>query len=909
MHSCTPTPSVRRHLLRGLTAGLLLTQALSSSAQEAATTDLPPKQETVQLDAFVVTGIRFGIEQAISTKKETVNLVEAISAEDIGKLPDISIAESIARLPGLAAQRVAGRAQVISVRGLSPDFATTLLNGREQVSTGDNRGVEFDQYPSELMRAVTVYKTPDARLVGQGLSGTLNLQTVQPLSFSRRAVALNARFELNSVDDLGSDSENTGNRYSLTYIDQFADKKVGFAFGYAHLESPIVSQETGTYGWNTGGRPGVPAGTFATEGLKSFARSGTNKRDGFIAVLEFRPTSNYSSMIDAYYSKFSREETARGFEANTSGWDGGTGTAPTYTATTIRNGALLGGTMANVYPLVRNMYNDRTDKLTAIGWNNQYRWDNWILVGDVSYSKAERNELNLETQAQYRSAANAPVLDTLTYDLTTGGFPRISGTLNYGDAARVQVGPTMYGAGYGKVPYVKDELTSYKVAASFGLEKVLKDVEFGVNFADRSKNKTQPEASLGVNGWGTVPASAALANTNLGFAGTGQTVSWSVPAIMAASFQPFTPSSTAYAYLIPKTWRVDEEIYTYFVQGNIDHEIRQGLRLRGNVGVQIKDVDQSSTSNFWDTATNGVRLNRDGKTYSNVLPSMNLALDFDGSFVIRAAAAKQVARPRMDQLKSSVEFGIDTNTRVPGASGGNPRLDPWKATAYDLSIEKYFAKNKGYVALAGFYKKLDTYIYDQTIQDYDFTNLIASSGSPVIPIRNTGTLSGPLNGNGGSLKGLEASLSIPFSLFGDAFEGFGLVASASRNSSSIAINDGGLGSNIALPGLSKTVTNLTFYYEKDGFGARISRRHRSDFIGEVTAFGNDRSLRYVAGEAVIDAQVGYEFRTGSLKGLGILLQVYNLTDSDYLTYRGTKDRMEEYQKYGRTFLAGVNYKF
>ncbi|HEX7989206.1 MAG TPA: TonB-dependent receptor plug domain-containing protein, partial [Stenotrophomonas sp.] len=107
-----------------------------------------PKAEATDLDTVTVTGIRRGIESAISVKRDSTSIVEAISAEDIGKLPDVSIAESIARLPGLAAQRVAGRAQVISVRGLSPDFATTLLNGREVVSTGDNRSVEFDQYPS-----------------------------------------------------------------------------------------------------------------------------------------------------------------------------------------------------------------------------------------------------------------------------------------------------------------------------------------------------------------------------------------------------------------------------------------------------------------------------------------------------------------------------------------------------------------------------------------------------------------------------------------------------------------------------------------------------------------------------------------------------------------------------------------
>jgi iron complex outermembrane recepter protein len=125
------------------------------------------KDEPQKLETLTVTGIRKGIEDAISVKKNSDNIVESISAEDIGKLPDNSIAESIARLPGVAAQRVAGRAQVISVRGLSPDFATSLLNGRELVSTGDNRSVEFDQYPSELLASVLVYKTPDAGLVGR----------------------------------------------------------------------------------------------------------------------------------------------------------------------------------------------------------------------------------------------------------------------------------------------------------------------------------------------------------------------------------------------------------------------------------------------------------------------------------------------------------------------------------------------------------------------------------------------------------------------------------------------------------------------------------------------------------------------------------------------------------------------
>lgn len=909
MHTMNSASLPSRLLTRSLVAGLLLTQAAwPLSAQTPA--PQPPKEEVLQLDALRVTGIRFGIEQAVAAKKASTSIAETITSEDIGKLPDISIAESLARLPGLAAQRVAGRAQVISVRGLSPDFATTLLNGREQVSTGDNRGVEFDQYPSELVGSVTVYKTPDASLVGQGLSATLNLQTIKPLSFARRTVALNARYEMNSLDNLGSDAKDSGNRLSATYIDQFADKTVGVAIGYAHLESPIASQEYGTYGYNTNGRPGVAAGTRATDGLKTFARSGTNTRDGVIGVFQWRPTANFSSVVDAYYSKFRREETKRGIETHIGGYNNNEpGTAPgmAYTSATIVNGTVTGGTVTGVNPLVRGIYNDREDKLTAFGWNNEYRTDNWIFVGDLSYSKAERDELNLETQAHYRDTAGAFAYDTVTYNLA-GSFPTATYGRNYADAARVQIGNTIYGAGYGKVPMVEDELTAYKLTASRKLDKIFSAVEFGINFADRSKAKAQPEAGLSA---ATKPLTAdvLLANTNLGFAGSPSTVSWKVPATLAKFYSPFTPSSTAAGYLVQKTWKVDEEIATYFAQLNLDHRLSFAL-LRGNIGLQMQDVDQNSTSNYWDYAApagRNIKVNRDGKTYTNVLPSANLVFDLENQYIVRTSVAKQVARPRLDHLKSALEFNLDTTTRLPDGSGGNPRLDPWKATAYDLSIERYFAKNKGYVALAGFYKKLDTYIFEQTTANYDFSAF--TRDLPVPAASNFGKFKQPFNGKGGSLKGVELSVSVPFSMFSDALDGFGFVGSYSRNSSAITIDNTNLGNSITLPGLSKTVTNLTFYYEKNGFSARISRRDRSDFIGEITAFGNDRALRYVKGEAVIDAQVGYEFKSGALKNVGLVLQAYNLTDSEYQTYQVSKERLEEYEKYGRTFLAGVSYKF
>ena len=258
------------------------------------------KGETVkELETVKVTGIRRGIENAIDTKQSATSIVESVSAEDIGKLPDSSIAESIARLPGLTAQRERGRATQINIRGLSGDFAGTTLNGREQTSTSDNRGVEFDQYPSELLSAVVVYKTPTASLVGQGLSGTIDLQTVRPLNFADRVISANFRVDQNKVNG----NTTYGNRYSFSYIDQFMDRTLGFAFGYAHLDSPSPGFQDEAWGY-----AGAPGGRKVVGGAKIYKFDNNNKRDGLFATLQYKPNDFYEGSIDLFYSKFKKTE-------------------------------------------------------------------------------------------------------------------------------------------------------------------------------------------------------------------------------------------------------------------------------------------------------------------------------------------------------------------------------------------------------------------------------------------------------------------------------------------------------------------------------------------------------------------------------------------------------------------------
>jgi len=239
-------------------------QVVASSAGAAAAP--AAASDTGEVQAIVVTGIRGGIERSIKAKKSNDSIVEAITSEDIGKLPDTSIAESIARLPGLTAQRLNGRDQVVSVRGFGPDFTTALLNGREQVTTSDNRGVEFDQYPSELMSSVLVAKTPDASLVGQGMVGTVELQTLRPLEQNHRVLSIQARRDWDSYSALNPGQDDSGYRVSGIYADKFKDGTLGVMLGAA-----IQSSATQNKSYNAWGFPKDGAGNYILGGGKECA--------------------------------------------------------------------------------------------------------------------------------------------------------------------------------------------------------------------------------------------------------------------------------------------------------------------------------------------------------------------------------------------------------------------------------------------------------------------------------------------------------------------------------------------------------------------------------------------------------------------------------------------------------------
>jgi iron complex outermembrane recepter protein len=903
----------KRNLLSVALASATLMAAAGAhaqTAQEPAPAGDPANDqgdEAVELDRVRVTGIRRGIENAIEVKQSSTSIVEAISAEDIGKLPDLSIAESIARLPGLTAQRVAGRASTIQIRGLADDFGTTLLNGREQVSVGHNRGVEFDQYPSELINGVVVYKTPDASLVGQGLSGTVDLQTVRPLSFPDRVISFNLRGEENSLGELNPGYDDRGYRVSGSYIDQFLDNTLGIAVGFARLDSPGQANRWESWGYPND-NPAAP-GAFLLGGSKSQVSSVDNVRDGFMAVLEFKPNDTYHTVLDLYYSKFEKSETLRFMETGL-GWGGGV----TPSNLVVQGNAVVAGTFTGVRPVLRNDRNTQDDKIFAVGWNNKFKvGENWTLVGDLSFSKAERDELLLETYSGLGHNSNPLATDTVDFTFDPSkGLAHFTYGEDYTDPNNIVLtDPGGWGQdGFIKRPSVEDELKSVRFNAerAFG-EGIFSSVEFGLNHADREKTRRSGlEAFLRLPGSPgaevPIPTECLTAPPDLGFTGIPGSMGYDIDCV----FGLYTVDPLIHQDVVNKNWTVKEKQTTGYVQWNLNTDLGS-IPLRGNVGIQVVRADQESNGFLvpFSEADSPVPISG-GAEYTDVLPSLNLAFSLPHDQTLRFALASEMARPRMDQLRANQNVSINTTGgNVWTGSGGNPELDPWRATATDISYEKYFG-GKGYVSLAAFNKDLHTYIIERAV-DYDFSGY--DPGDLPLPASNIGKFTTPVNRRGGKLYGFEVAVSVPFDLLWQPLDGFGIQTSYSNTHSAIRPDGPGTPSE-PLPGLSKEVSNITLYYEKYGFSARVSQRKRSDFRGEIQGFGGDRDPnRFIRGEEIVDFQLGYSFADGTaLEGLSLLLQVNNATNEPYREFFPNSGNMPRYySEYGRQVLLGATYKF
>ncbi|WP_315759878.1 TonB-dependent receptor [Sphingomonas sp. Y38-1Y] len=894
------TRSTMRAALLGATGLSLAAFAAPAMAQDAGDTTDPAAQEA-PADDIVVTGFRASLESAVNAKKSRDQVVESVSAEDIARLPDASIAESIARLPGLTSQRISGRSSGVSIRGFAPDFSTTLLNGREQTSTGDNRAVEYDQYPSEVVNQVLVYKTAQATLIGQGLSGTVDLKTIRPLEYGKRTLAVGGRGVYTDLGKLNAGSKEYGYRVFGTYVDQFADDTIGVVLSANYLNEPYQIQEFNAWGYADAGAIAPNAGVIG--GSKSYVTSTNLKRLGLQGTVQWRPVPNYTITLDGFYSDFDDPQIKRGIELPLA-----FGNA-TLTQANVEGGFVTSGTFSGVEGVIRNDSFSRKAKLYSFGMNQRWEGDDgWNAMFDLSYSKTDRSETIIETYAGTGYGANVGARDTIGF--TSGSTGTVfSPTLNYSDPGLILLtDPQGWGganlqAGYYNDRIVKDEIQQYRGEVEKEMEGFLRSVQFGLNYTRREKSLTPDEALIQLTGGlreRRIPAEYLLEPTNLSYLGLGPMVSYDPAELLAGGIYQLSPNTSL--DIPAKAFRVNEDVMSAYLQANIDHEIGASV-LTGNVGVQFVSTVQKSSGLV---AAGGVlQPVTEGDDYIDVLPVVNLSLRFPSDFVIRVGAARQMQRARLDDMRVAIAYGYNTALDLYTGSGGNPVLRPIRSNSFDLTLEKYFG-TRGYIALQGFYKDLKSFVYNLEVP-FDYSAYPKPAG--LRPPTDLGLLTQPINGEGGNIYGAELAATLPLGEFVGALDGFGVTGGVSYTQTEIQPTPGAPAEDI--PGYSKWVANGTAYFEKWGFNLRGSVRYRSTFVGELSGFGGNRVRRRALDETIVDAQVGYDFQEGSaLEGVSLFIQGQNLTDEPFVTVDPRDDRaIIDHQQFGRRFLAGATLRF
>ncbi|MGD9584365.1 MAG: TonB-dependent receptor [Lysobacterales bacterium] len=903
-------------------------------AKDAAARKAKTEDSAAKMDVVEVRGFRQSVETAIAVKRDNSSIVEVISAEDIGKLPDVSIGEALARLPGVTTQRVDGRAQVISIRGLSQDFSTALLNGREQVTTGDNRGIEFDQYPAELLGGVVVYKTPDANLVGQGLAGTVDLRTIRPLEHGRQTRVVNARYEATNDSTFNPDAPDTGHRITGMFIDQFLDDTLGITLGVAVQSTPFQQERFNAWGFPTvsDGGPRVIGGA------KPFVGSNDLNRTGLIGTIEYRPSDTYHTTLDLSYYDFNETQLIRGIEFPLF-WSNAQ-LRPDFTAV---DGLVTQGTFDNVRGVMRNDRNERNAQLFSFGWNNRFQFnDSWGAETDLSYSRSERSDDLVETYLGTGPGSNNGLADSLGFSVGSGGQFRFSPTIDYGNPALFGItdpqgwggGAGLTQAGFINSPDTEDQLAHLKLSVDRAFSSgAISKLTVGADFSRRDKDRqirqqflTPENGTDNTNGFTPIPTQLLFANpVNLGFIGIPGHLSLRPLELIEQGF--LIPIDTALSsFNIPQDWKVREDIALGFIKADIDTQWGDTL-VSGNIGVQAIYTDQSS-GGFRAAApppgSPGVEnpnfvASRDGDKYWRLLPSLNLVFDFGDDMKARLGAGRTMARARMDQLNAGLSLNVnrtqltstDPNRSAFSSSGGNANLKPFMSTNLDLSLEKYFADGKGYIALAGYYKDLEDFVNPNSARLVDFSQFVDEFLSPEeqqmlgTPF---GTASGPTNSGSGWIAGGELTASVPLDLLLPALDGFGVITNLTYTDSSVHLAPGE--SKIPFPGLSEYVVNTTLYFERSGFSARLGHRYRDDFLSEIFGLSATRVTRSAKSEAQLDAQVSYEFQQGTLHGLTLLAQANNLTDAAFTTFEQGDGRFViDRQKFGVNFLFGASYKF
>ncbi len=862
--------------------------ALSVLAQQAA----PGAGATAAIAAdapqqITVVGVRESMDNALSVKEDSNEMLEVISSEDIGKLPDTTIAESLARLPGLQSGIDRGNASQVVARGLGPRFIAATIDGRELASPEPNRAVRFEQFPAESLVGANVYKTQSADLIEGGIATTIDLLTVSPLKFADRQITFKADALYSQLGKEIGGAPDTGPRLGTLYVDQFNNHTLGVALAASYQKQPSVEKLIEDWSFNTvaggtaGSVPGSNGQPVATPwGFQDQAKRGTDTRSSVLAKVEWKPAQDVMITGDVYYEsqKILEPEVSHYYQGNIGNWEG---TGGNFSNTTIQNGTVTAATVN--YTEVNNNDNlwIQNSHTVASGLNGKFKAGDWKMEADLSNSLATRDSA---WQSIQQTLTAYPAF---TYDLANG-------PTNYSIASTGTGNPASYGQpGYAEVDvggHVKDELSALHLNATRTV----------TNFGDVDKIKigvraTAREKSYYQLSWSDSNQLAAIPNSDFGTVhvdGLPDFIALNdFNGSLANSYGAGVFSAAGRAQSLSDqiaSWDVKENSESVYAQADLMGTMFN-KSYRGNVGVRlVHTTHTSSGTQSLNGGSSGTAISVDGSD-TEALPSLNLIymLDPKQEQQVRFSVARALSRAPLDELRASQTLTpgqVGTNQPITG-SAGNPALKPMLDDQIDLAYQWYF--EKGALLSAGaFFKKLESYIKIEN-------NNTTVGGQAA-------TISESVNGQGGEVRGLELVYQQAFTGLPAPFNGLGVFSNYAYTSSNIT--ESANNQSFPVDGLMKSNGGVTLWYEHNGFEARLAATYHSAFT---------RDPGWTTGQFYVnnaETNVSFAMSRQITKELQVHFGADNLTDQKLVYVNPTNQYEQQVRDYGRRYNLGISYK-
>lgn len=892
-----------------------------------------------QGNEVVVTGFRRSLDIANQIKRNADVVSDVISAEDIGKFPDLNLAESLQRITGVQITRSAGEGSGASIRGLPQEFTRVQYNGRT-LGSGGTRSFDFTAFSSLFTSAVEVLKSPTADMIEGGLSGTVNVKTARPLDIGRTTLSASAE---------GVYEENRGKltpRVAALGNWVNASGTFGINAGIAFERRDYREKFLNTYGAETSREsPLFDASGRAVQGGKSppvdynvdgdyndtfsFQHGFDNwntagRRDRLTAIFgyQLKPTENLEIYGDAFFSSLKTTQYVSRAQVRFTDIApqiaGGSYGVRSSTIDTSLNGQLLGGSQGFVTALdadgvsiqaTAREYNSKIN-VFSVAQGAKWKSGNLTLEAQGSYFRATNDTRTFGLQAQGRASAQ------LTFPDGLGGGPLVGFSRGYDplNGGNFYLNAEDLGAFTSPDRNIEGR---FDATYALGEDSFIRSVKGGVFASGRRFRNTsafsvlnaQQIAALsngkltvtpGVEGGGGIPAAAFLSAGDFsGLPGNARLLVFDV-----GKFASVVPRSAFYDdQVIPVQpgagFNVEEK--TLAAYGQVDFA-GLGDRLAGNIGlrwVQTRTSSEGLVPNLDALIVEADRVTvtvpAAGQTslkakYSSFLPSLNIRYNLTPELVIRGAAARVIGRPGLGQLNAGTS--VDANIR--SISSGNPALRPYKSDQLDLSLEYYFARG-GLLSVAGFYKHLTDYIVSgQTTETHTVT--YRSGGSATLEFRRNQ----PLNLLSGDVKGLEVAAQLPLSYVTGTLDGFGVFGNYTYiDAPSIPRTQGGQA--FPLDGVARHNYNVGAYFEKYGVGVRGSYSYRGRYSNGGGTFGDGSFVRPYG---QLDGSISYKLTDN----VDLSADVTNILNEK--SYQDNAFGLLSYTGFtGRRFTGGVRMRF